>query len=190
MTSATSVAGTGQSSVGGLPDHVAVLIAFTNSVDHDEGTDDLTTPPELTQWLFANGLLERRSRSTAADLTLARQLRDGLHEAMCANHDGTSGSPSLELAAAELPLQLSSPDQPVLRPVHDGVKGALSRLLVAVNSAVGDGTWPRLKICSADDCAWAYFDTTKNRSRAWCEWGCGNRVKTRNYRARKKAMAP
>jgi len=31
------------------------------------------------------------------------------------------------------------------------------------------------------------FDTTKNRSRAWCEWGCGNKAKTRNYRARKKA---
>jgi predicted RNA-binding Zn ribbon-like protein len=43
--------------------------------------------------------------------------------------------------------------------------------------------------CAADYCAWAFFDATKNRSRAWCEWGCGNRVKTRNYRARRKAAA-
>ena len=32
-------------------------------------------------------------------------------------------------------------------------------------------------------------DQTKNRSRAWCEWGCGNKAKTRAYRARKKAAA-
>jgi predicted RNA-binding Zn ribbon-like protein len=70
-----------------------------------------------------------------------------------------------------------------------GVRGALSQLLVAANRATGDGTWARVKICAADDCAWAFFDATKNRSRAWCEWGCGNRVKTRNYRARRKAAA-
>ncbi|HTE72674.1 MAG TPA: CGNR zinc finger domain-containing protein [Actinomycetes bacterium] len=33
------------------------------------------------------------------------------------------------------------------------------------------------------------MDQTKNRSRAWCEWGCGNKAKTRAYRARKKAAA-
>ena len=71
--------------------------------------------------------------------------------------------------------------------MHDGIRGALSRVLIAVNSSVADNTWRRLKICSADECRWAYFDTTKNQSRAWCEWGCGNKAKTRNYRARKKA---
>ncbi|MDQ1615237.1 MAG: zinc finger protein, partial [Actinomycetota bacterium] len=45
-----------------------------------------------------------------------------------------------------------------------GVRGALSQLLVAANRATGDGTWARVKICAADDCAWAFFDATKNRS--------------------------
>jgi predicted RNA-binding Zn ribbon-like protein len=63
-------------------------------------------------------------------------------------------------------------------------------VLVAVNDAVADGTWPRIRICSSDECAWAYFDSTKNRSRTYCEWGCGNRIKTRNYRARRRAAAP
>ena len=171
-----------------VPPHVDLLISFTNSIDHELNTDDLTTRPELSKWLVDHGLLERRTASTDDDLALARQLRDGLHDALVANHDGSSDYSSLESAAAQLPLRLSgSAEQPGLRPLHDGVRGALARLIVAVNSAVADDTWRRLKICSADECAWAYFDATKNRSRAWCEWGCGNKAKTRNYRARKKA---
>jgi predicted RNA-binding Zn ribbon-like protein len=170
------------------PAHVELLISFTNSVDHELDTDDLTTPRELSKWLIAHELLERRVASTDDDLALARQLRDGLHDALVANHDGSSDYSTLEAAAAHLPLQLSgSAEQPGLRPLHDGVRGALSQLIVAVNRSVADDTWRRLKICSADDCAWAFFDTTKNRSRAWCEWGCGNKAKTRNYRARKRA---
>jgi predicted RNA-binding Zn ribbon-like protein len=180
-----------------VPPHVELLIAFTNSEDHELDTDDLTTRPQLTQWLFDHGLLERRVASTDGDLALARQLRAGLRDALVANHDGSLDYSALEAAAAQLPLRLSGSSvaveegqpglQPGLRPVQDGIRGALSRVLIAVNSSVADDTWRRLKICSADDCLWAFFDTTKNRSRAWCEWGCGNKAKTRNYRARKKA---
>jgi predicted RNA-binding Zn ribbon-like protein len=182
-----------------VPPHVELLIAFANSEDHELNTDDLTTRPQLTQWLFDHGLLERRVAANDGDLALARQLRTALHSALVAHHDGSSDYSELEIAATQLPLRLSGSGageppgqpglQPGLRPVQDGIRGALSRVLIAVNSSVADDTWRRLKICSADDCLWAFFDTTKNRSRAWCEWGCGNKMKTRNYRARKKAMA-
>jgi hypothetical protein len=180
-----------------------LLVAFANSEDHEEGTDDLTTTAELTSWLAGHGLLGRRVRATPADLALARDLRAGVHDAMVANHDRSAGladagaassagapGPALDDVAVALPLRLVvGSDGPVLVPVHDGVRGALAQLLVAVNATVTDGTWDRLKICSADDCRWAYLDQTKNRSRAWCEWGCGNKAKTRAYRARKKAAA-
>jgi len=107
---------------------------------------------------------------------------------MVANHDGTGDTPLLTATAAGLPLRLATTaGRPTLEPVADGVPGALAQLLVAVNEAVVDDTWRRLKICRADDCRWAYFDSTKNRSRHWCEWGCGNKAKTRSYRARQKA---
>jgi predicted RNA-binding Zn ribbon-like protein len=50
--------------------------------------------------------------------------------------------------------------------VYDGIRGALTRVLIAANGSVAEDAWRRLKICSAADCAWAYFDTTKSRSRA------------------------
>jgi predicted RNA-binding Zn ribbon-like protein len=44
-----------------------------------------------------------------------------------------------------------------------------------------------MKACAADDCQWAFYDSSKNRSRTWCSMDvCGHRAKTRAYRARRK----
>ena len=48
------------------------------------------------------------------------------------------------------------------------------------------GELERFKACQS--CGWCYYDTTKNRSRRWCDMAlCGSREKVRAYRARKKA---
>ena len=64
------------------------------------------------------------------------------------------------------------------------MRGGLARIAIAAHTATTERTWPRLKICAWDECEWAYYDHSKNRSRHWCEYGCGNKVKTRAYRAR------
>lgn len=168
-----------------LPTHVRLILAFTNSVDHELGTDDLSSPAALDVWLHDQGLSAEVARQARdADLDLAQRLREGLHEALVANHDGGAGD-RLQEVASELPLRLSTHGPtPSLHPVDGGVSGALAQLLVSVLASAADGTWGRLKICASSECAWAYYDASKNRSRVWCEWGCGNRIKTRNYRIR------
>lgn len=43
----------------------------------------------------------------------------------------------------------------------------------------------RLRECSAHDCGWLFEDTSKNRSRQWCDMqDCGNLAKVRRYRTR------
>ena len=76
------------------PTHVELLVAFANSADHELGTDDLTTRAGLTRWLTDHRTLSRRTPATDDDLALARRLRDGLHEALVANHDGTGDAGS------------------------------------------------------------------------------------------------
>jgi predicted RNA-binding Zn ribbon-like protein len=175
--------------------HVGLLVEFANSVDTDEGTDDLITPDDLAGWLLEHDLLSVPADATSEDLDLALALRAGLKEAFADNHQRAGGDSrrdgALQAAAAELPLTLGgTTTHPQLRPVQQGVRGGLGLLLVAVQAAVADGTWKRLKICADDECGWAFFDASKNQSRNWCEWGCGNRAKTRNYRARRRAAAP
>jgi predicted RNA-binding Zn ribbon-like protein len=43
----------------------------------------------------------------------------------------------------------------------------------------------RLQICAADDCDSVVVDLSKNRSKRFCDGGCGNRAAVAAYRARK-----
>jgi predicted RNA-binding Zn ribbon-like protein len=172
-----------------IPPHAALLRDFANTVDVEEGTDALTAPDGLTGWLREHDLLDRRTGAAEGDLALARELRDAVRDAFRANHDETAPATALEHVGERLPLALQvCGGRPRLEPLETGVRGALTRLLVAAADAGADGSWRRLKICAADDCAWAFYDTSKNRSKTWCSMQvCGNRAKTRSYRARQSA---
>ncbi|MGN7762852.1 CGNR zinc finger domain-containing protein [Paenibacillus sp. 22594] len=46
----------------------------------------------------------------------------------------------------------------------------------------------RFRICENPDCLWVYYDDTRNRSKRYCDDKmCGNLMKVRRFRARKKA---
>lgn len=173
------------------PRSIAVVRDFVNTDDHDTGVDTLATPAALASYLQTEGLLGRTGRATRLHLELAHRLRAHLRLALSANHDRTEDPlPGLALVLEELGVELSwASVGPVLRPRVDGVPGGLASIGIAAYVAGRDGTWPRLKICSFDECEWAYFDHSKNQSRRWCEYGCGNRVKTRALRARRRAEA-
>src|SRR3954453_347867 len=114
-----------------VPPHVELLIAFTNSEDHELNTDDLTTRPQFTQWLFDHGLLDRRVAASDDDLALARQLRAGLQHAVVANHRGASDNHAVEAAGIHRPMRLcGSTGQTWLRPVLDVIRGGISRVLI------------------------------------------------------------
>ena len=57
---------------------------------------------------------------------------------------------------------------------------------MAMVDVVRAGEIWRLKICAADDCDDVLVDLSKNRSRRFCDAGCGNRVNVAAYRARRK----
>lgn len=44
----------------------------------------------------------------------------------------------------------------------------------------------RLKICQNKDCLWVFMDSSRNRSRRWCEDTCGNLMKVRRFRDRQR----
>lgn len=183
-----------------LAEHVRLLRDFANSLDVEEHTDALGTAAELTGWLRDRALLPSEPESievratemeaTEQDLALAVDLRTALRQAMADHECGRRRAlPELDEVAARLPLRVEYADgYPRLRPLADGVRGALTAIVAALADAYADGSWRRLKLCGADDCRWAFYDTSKNRSRQWCSMGvCGNRNKTRAWRARQRA---
>jgi predicted RNA-binding Zn ribbon-like protein len=168
---------------------IATVRDFVNTDDRETGVDLLVTPAGLSTYLRDEGLLAGSARASRRDLDQARELRALLRAALVANHDG-SRDPIVGLGPAveHLEVRLTwSEDGPGLEPRRPGVPGALARIGIAAYEAASDGTWPRLKICSSDACEWAYFDHSKNQSRRWCEYGCGNRAKSRALRERRRA---
>jgi hypothetical protein len=194
-----------------VPEQLALVEAFANTVDIEEGTDELTSVERFRQWLSARG---REEPVAPADLDLAWQLRAALRLELAAHdpdapahgrwpaaeggakaQEGSAGegdSPppdpraQLDRLAAGLPLRARFTGGGVsLAPTAGGVPGLLAEIVAAMVLAERDGTWARLKICREGTCRWAYYDRSKNSSKCWCGSSCGNRNKTRAYRQRR-----
>ena len=65
----------------------------------------------------------------------------------------------------------------------------LDRVLAVVAAAAADlatgAAVERVKECGGTNCNWLFRDTSRNRSRRWCDMrDCGNRAKARRYYAR------
>jgi predicted RNA-binding Zn ribbon-like protein len=175
-----------------VPRELAVVQELVNTIDLEDNDDRLDSPEALRRFLADQGLLDPSEPVGEDDLAMAVELREALRAMLRVNHGEALDSAALEIvnrAAAGLPLQVAfdSEGYPVLGPGSAGCRGALAALLAGVAQASAQGTWERLKACSAESCQWAFYDRSKNRSGRWCSMQtCGNRTKTRTYRTRRR----
>ncbi len=176
------------------PPSLLLLQAFVNTLDLDLRTDTLAHADEARAWLADAGLRDAGQPGLAADLELARGVRESL-SAMIARNAGGPPLTDAELqplaqvtGQAALRLEVSARGQVRLGPgvpaqrLADGLTG----LLLTVRDAQADGSWDRLKLCGNPDCRWAFYDRSHSRQGAWCDMAsCGNRLKNRSLRARR-----
>ncbi len=70
-------------------------------------------------------------------------------------------------------------------PKENPVEAVLGPIALSALTTLTQGDLSRIKQCQGEKCGWLFFDTTKNKSRRWCEMEiCGNRAKQRRYSAR------
>jgi predicted RNA-binding Zn ribbon-like protein len=184
-----------EQAIGPAPGRLEHVRAFVNTLDIEAGTDELSSPGALTRWLRARDLTgPQQGQATEDDLKQAIATREALREVLLA-HVGRqvpAGAPVSQMrsVAASLITRLQIGDDGSVRPVPDGQAGpaGLAALLLIAAEAATNRTWPRLKVCSADDCRWAFYDRSPTRSGCWCSMaGCGARAKSRAYRQRAAA---
>jgi predicted RNA-binding Zn ribbon-like protein len=172
------------------PGELEVLRNFVNTYDLMEKTDAIDTPESLRDWLAARGLIARTERLDQDEVRQARSVREAIRSLLLANNGFDVDPRALETLnnaarGAEVVVGFGDAGTPQLSPVRPGFAGALGRLLGVALRSMADGTWKRLKACPAEDCEFAFYDASKNRSGTWCTMEvCGNRAKARNYRAR------
>ncbi len=167
-----------------------LVIDFVNSVDLRPYEEQLENPRALVAWLAERGLIASDARATRADLAYAVGVREALRDLIGAQNElpanVEAATSVLDAAARRAGLGVRFSDGVArVEAAAPGVRGALGRILAEVSVGMADGMWSRIKACRADDCRWAFLDTAKNHSRAWCSMQtCGNREKVRAYRER------
>lgn len=171
------------------PGDLELIRQFVNTYDVESAWEGLGTPAELAAWLGERGLLPGRRHLTYEDLATAVAFREALREVLAANAghaDADAAERTLDHIAAHYPMRLRLGGAARLEASGGkGISPAVARLLATIYDAMTLGTWERLKICRNDECQWAFYDHSRNRSGAWCRMAiCGNRMKGRAFRAR------
>jgi predicted RNA-binding Zn ribbon-like protein len=158
------------------PEPLRLVQSFVNTTNLENGDD------WLASWLTEHGVKPR-----GQSLARARDVREAVRELLYANNGQVvTGDPHrlVSDAAAEGRLTIDFASGSLV-PRAPGLAGVLGRVVAMAFTAMADGSWGRLKACRNHHCRWAFYDYSKNRSASWCSMQlCGNRTKTRAYRAR------
>jgi predicted RNA-binding Zn ribbon-like protein len=194
--------------IGQAPGRLAAVQAFVNTLDLEQATDEIGSPAALDAWLRTAHLTGPGGcASGPRELALAVELREALRGVLRSHvtHGPAAGRRVANVASAAaqgapaarlteigsaMQARISADADGSVRIISgdSGARAALAELLLIAAEAHTLGTWSRLKVCSADDCQWAFYDRSPTRSGCWCSMQiCGSRAKSRAYRSRAAA---
>lgn len=184
----------------GFPDFrlgsvLATSFTGTLSERHGNAVERIPTPQRLVDWLAVSGLTV--DSCTPAQLDLARELRESIHAAATA----AAVQDALPAPAVRVINDRSAQGQAaaVLTPegerlwrlgpasrVEDAL-GVIAADAISVIAGERDG---RLALCASPTCRAAFFDTSRSRTRRWCDMNtCGNRQKKARFQANQRRNA-
>jgi predicted RNA-binding Zn ribbon-like protein len=154
--------------------------------------NEITGTADLDRWRADRGL---PGGVTAETYDRALRLREALRSLMLANNGGPADPAAVDVVNSEIEAcglrPEVVPDGSSVRvrwPAARGGDPMPAAVLAGVIGAITDGSWPRMKACAAEDCHYAFYDHTRNRSGRWCDVsGCGANARMRAYRRRRSA---
>jgi predicted RNA-binding Zn ribbon-like protein len=185
-----------------------LAIDFTNTVGSrgDAPAEHLRTFGDLMAWAEARGVLTRagaqRLRRDAANrpgpartaLADALVVREALYRVIAAAAAvRPPASADLAILNAHVGKTFSrmqwADQRSRLELTDDGARTAsmadsiLRPVIRAAVELLTSDEITRVRRCADDSCAWLFLDTTRNRTRRWCDMKiCGNRSKVRRFR--------
>ena len=170
------------------PGRLDLLRRFVNTLELPDGPDALATPEGASEWCRSEGL---PTVANQGDCDRLHAFREALRDALYANNgefDPAQAWKELEPFAHGTSVTIViEGNVPVLRAAGSGAAATIAALLTVVYDAVSEGTWQRLRACRKSTCRFAYYDRSKNASRAWCSMTtCGNREKAQRRRQRER----
>ncbi len=175
------------------PGPLELVRRFENTIELPDGPDRLDTVAHAADWCLSHGL---PPVCNAGELERLRAFREALRDVLFANNGEGKAAEAWEglrtfVRSARLGLVVDAQRGLELSPADPGSEGAVAALLAIVYEALLDRTWFRLRACRKASCRFAYYDHTKNASRAWCSMAtCGNQAKAQRRRQRERNVSP
>lgn len=181
----------------GFPDFrlgnvLATCFTGTLSERHGDSVERIPTPQRLVDWLVVNGLAV--DSCTAAQLELARELRESIHAAATAAAIGDRLPASAVQVINDRSIQGRA--AAVLTPEgsrrwrlssDSSVEDALGVIAADAISIIAGERDGKLALCASPTCRAAFFDTSQSRTRKWCDMNtCGNRQKKARFNANQR----
>ncbi|NEC68803.1 CGNR zinc finger domain-containing protein [Streptomyces sp. SID9727] len=174
---------------------LATSFTGTLSERHGEAVERIPTPRRLVDWLAIYGL-EVHS-CTPDQLDLARDLRESIHAVATAaalqgplpacavrtlnDRSGQGRATSMLTPEGKHRWQLAPASA-----LEDAL-GVIAADAIAIVAGEREG---RLALCASPTCQAAFFDTSRSRTRRWCDMNtCGNRQKKARFHANQSRSA-
>ncbi|POX42838.1 hypothetical protein C3486_02835 [Streptomyces sp. Ru73] len=184
----------------GFPDFrlgnvLATSFTGTLSERHGNAVERIPVPQRLVDWLAVNGLAV--DSCTTAQLDLARELRESIHAAATA----AALQDALPADAVRVINDCSVQGRAAAVLTPEGkrrwrlgsassVEDALSVIAADAISIIAGERDGKLALCASPTCRAAFFDTSRSRTRKWCDMNtCGNRQKKARFHANQRTSA-
>ncbi|MEU6829415.1 CGNR zinc finger domain-containing protein [Nocardia beijingensis] len=170
---------------------LATCFTGTLSERYGNAVERIPTPQRLVDWLVMNGLAVESC--TVAQLELARKLREAIHAAATA----AALREDLPASAVQVINDRSTQGRAAAILTPEGtrqwrlgsascVEDALSVIAADAIGIIAGERDGRLALCTSPTCRAAFFDTSRSRTRKWCDMNtCGNRQKKARFNANK-----
>lgn len=175
---------------------LATSFTGTLSERHGIAVERIPVPHRLVDWLAVNGLAV--DSCTAAQLDLARELRESIHAAATA----AAIQDALPAPAVQVINDRSAQGRAAAILTPEGerrwllgsascVEDALSVIAADAISVISGERDGKLALCASPTCRAAFFDTSQSRTRKWCDMNtCGNRQKKARFNANNQHKKP
>lgn len=173
------------------PGPLDLVRRFENTVELPDGPDELDSLDHAEAWCRSEGLVPA---CDGAQLQRLRDFREAIRDLLFANNGegdlrAAWGGLQSFLPCARLGLKVDPQGGLQLDAAGKEGDSAIAALLAIVYESLRNGSWSRLRACRKRSCGFAYYDQTKNGSRAWCSMAtCGNQAKAQRRRQRERSL--
>lgn len=169
----------------------AVAVDLVNSRGSWSGTEHLPDAEAVARFLDEHALPATKP-ITRQEIGKIHSLRERLSAAFKATDERASVKILNELLEESgTHPQLTNHDGSRWHLHYVAAGKAISEQLAAITAmglatVIAEHGFERIGVCSADECRDVYIDTSRNRSRRYCDDSCSSRMNVAAYRARRK----